>query len=92
MLAKHYGDIQDAGAKIAALERLFRPIPNCSKPHAQPLAHYRLAGAFGREEKLLRSLLAKEIITANDAERVLASMSGGPGRSVRCTRGTDALR
>jgi len=69
MLAKHYGDIQDKPAEIAALERLFELSP--SMPIARDLlAHYRLEGAFAREEKLLRTLLAKEMITANDAERL----------------------
>jgi hypothetical protein len=51
------------------LERLFELSPTAQTAR-ELLAHYRLAGAFGREEKLLRSLLAKEIITANDAERL----------------------
>ena len=34
------------------------------------LAYYRLEGVFDREEKLLRTLLAREMITANDAERL----------------------
>jgi tetratricopeptide (TPR) repeat protein len=69
MLAKHYGDIQDKQAEIATLERLFELSP--SVPTARDLlAHYRLEGAFDREEKLLRTLLAKQMITANDAERL----------------------
>jgi hypothetical protein len=69
MLAKHYGEIQDKQAEIATLERLFELSP--SVPAARDLlAHYRLEGAFDREEKLLRMLLAKEMITANDAERL----------------------
>src|ERR1700737_1245176 len=69
MLAKHYGDIQDREAEITTLERLFGLSP--SVPAARDLlAYYRLAGAFDREEKLLRMLLAKEMITANDAERL----------------------
>jgi hypothetical protein len=69
MLAKHYGDIQDKQAEIATLGRLFELSP--SVPAARDLlAYYRLEGAFDREEKLLRMLLAKEMITANDAERL----------------------
>jgi tetratricopeptide (TPR) repeat protein len=69
LLAKHYGEIQDTGAKVAILERLFElaPAPQVAR---DLLAHYRLSGAFGPEEKLLRSLLAKEMITANEAERL----------------------
>jgi tetratricopeptide (TPR) repeat protein len=69
MLAKHYGDIQDTDARIAALERLFQLSPDPQTAH-DLLAHYRLAGAFGAEEKLLRTLLAERMITANDAERL----------------------
>ena len=69
MLARHYGDIEDKPAEIATLERLFALTP--SAPVARDLlAYYRLEGAFEREEKLLRTLLAKEMITANDAERL----------------------
>ena len=69
MLARHYGDIQDRPAQIAALERLFELSP--SVPAARDLlAYYRLEGVFDREEKLLRKLLAREMITANDAERL----------------------
>ncbi len=69
MLAKHYGDIQDTGDETAALERLFELSSN-PQTARDLLAHYRLAGEFGREEKLLRTLLTKEMITANDAERL----------------------
>ncbi len=69
MLATHYGDIQATDARVAALERLFKLSPNSDTAH-DLLAHYRLAGAFGPEEKLLRTLLAKEMISANDAERL----------------------
>jgi tetratricopeptide (TPR) repeat protein len=69
MLAKHYGDIQDKQAEINTLEQLFELSP--SVPAARDLlADYRLEGAFDREEKLLRKLLKKELITANDAERL----------------------
>jgi hypothetical protein len=69
MLAKHYGDIQDKQEEIVTLERLFELSPSVSTAR-DLLAYYRLEGAFGREEKLLRVLLAKEMITANDAERL----------------------
>jgi tetratricopeptide (TPR) repeat protein len=69
LLAKHYGDIQDKPAEIRTLERLFALAPSLPTARAL-LAHYRLAGAFDREEGLLRALLAKEMITANDAERL----------------------
>jgi tetratricopeptide (TPR) repeat protein len=69
MLAKHYGDIEDKQKEIATLERLFELSP--SVPTARDLlAYYRLEGAFDREENLLRLLLVKEMITANDAERL----------------------
>src|ERR1700726_4577699 len=69
MLAKHYADIEDKPDKVATLERLFElsPSPGTAR---ELLAQYRLDGAFDREEKLLRTLLAKDIITANDAERL----------------------
>ena len=69
LLAKHYGDIQDKPAEIRTLERLFALAPSLPTARAL-LAHYRLAGAFDREEGLLRALLAREMITANDAERL----------------------
>jgi tetratricopeptide (TPR) repeat protein len=69
MLAKHYGDIQDKQEEIVTLERLFELSPSVLTAR-DLLAYYRLEGAFGREEKLLRVLLAKEMITANDAERL----------------------
>jgi hypothetical protein len=69
LLARHYGDIQDKRGEIKTLERLFALAP--SLPIAQVLlAHYRLEGEFDREEQLLRTLLASEMITANDAERL----------------------
>jgi Flp pilus assembly protein TadD len=69
LLAKHYGDIQDKPAEIRTLERLFQIAP--SQPTARDLlAYYRLQGAFDREESLLRTLLANQMITANDAERL----------------------
>jgi tetratricopeptide (TPR) repeat protein len=69
MLARHYADIQDRPAQIAALERLFELSPSVLTAR-DLLAYYRLAGVFDREEKLLRTLLAREMITANDAERL----------------------
>ncbi len=69
LLARHYGDIQDKRREIRTLERLFVLAP--SLPTAQNLlAYYRLEGAFAREEGLLRTLLANNLITANDAERL----------------------
>jgi tetratricopeptide (TPR) repeat protein len=69
MLAKHYGDIQNIDAKFAALERLFELAPGAETAH-DLLAYYRLTGAFAREEKLLRIMLTKQMITANEAERL----------------------
>jgi len=69
LLAKHYDDIQDKPAQIRTLEQLFKLAP--SQPTARDLlAYYRLEGAFDREESLLRTLLASQMITANDAERL----------------------
>jgi len=69
LLAKHYGDIQDKRGEIRALERLFALAPTL--PTARDLlAHYRLEGEFDREQNLLRTLLANQMITANDAERL----------------------
>jgi tetratricopeptide (TPR) repeat protein len=69
LLARHYGDIQNKGDEIKALEQLFAIAP--SLPTAQVLlSHYRLEGQFDREEQLLRTLLTSEMITANDAERL----------------------
>ena len=59
LLAKHYSDIQNKTAEIRTLERLFALAP--SLPTARDLlAHYRLEGAFDREEGLLRTLLANQ--------------------------------
>ena len=69
LLAKHYADIEDKPNKVAALQRLFELAPSLATAR-ELLAQYRLDGAFDREEKLLRTLLAKDIITANDAERL----------------------
>ena len=69
LLAKHYSDIQNKNGEIRTLERLFALAP--SLPVARDLLqHYRLEGAFDREESLLRALLAGNMITANDAERL----------------------
>jgi tetratricopeptide (TPR) repeat protein len=69
MLARHYADIQDTPAETRALQALFELQP--SLPTArQLLIHYRLDGDFTREQALLRVLLAHEMITANDAERL----------------------
>lgn len=75
MLAKHYGDIQDKPAEIATLERLFKLEPSAATAH-DLLANYRLEGAFNREESLLRTLLARQMITANDAERLGLILAG----------------
>jgi Tetratricopeptide repeat len=69
LLAKHFGDVQDKRAEMGALERLFELAPSLQTAR-DLLAHYRLEGMFDREESLLRTLLAKEMITANDAERL----------------------
>ena len=69
MLAKHYGDIQSKGAEIRTLERLFELAPSLQIAR-DLLAHYRLEGTFDREQSLLRTLLANQMIPANDAERL----------------------
>ena len=69
MLAKHYGDIQSKGAEIRTLERLFELAPSLQIAR-DLLAHYRLEGTFDREAGLLRTLLANQMIPANDAERL----------------------
>jgi tetratricopeptide (TPR) repeat protein len=69
LLAKHYDDIQDKRAEIRTLERLFELSPSLQTAR-DLLAYYRLEGAFDSEEGLLRTLLARQMITANDAERL----------------------
>jgi tetratricopeptide (TPR) repeat protein len=69
MLAKHYADIQDKPNEIRALEALFQLQPSVQTAR-ELLAEYRLSGEFAREQALLRTLLAREMITANDAERL----------------------
>jgi hypothetical protein len=69
MLVKHYADIQDQAGEIGALEALFELQPSVQVAR-ELLVHYRLNGAFPREQTLLRTLLANEMITANDAERL----------------------
>jgi Flp pilus assembly protein TadD len=69
LLAKHYNDIQNKAAEMRTLERLFVLAPSLTTAR-DLLAHYRLEGAFDREESLLRTLLANQMITANDAERL----------------------
>jgi tetratricopeptide (TPR) repeat protein len=69
LLAKHYDDIQDKRAEIRTLERLFELLPS-QQTARDLLAYYRLEGAFDSEEALLRTLLVKQMITANDAERL----------------------
>jgi len=69
LLAKHHGDTQNVHGEERALRRLFELSP--SQGTAQRLLSiYRLDGAFDQEEGLLRSLLARQIIAANDAERL----------------------
>jgi tetratricopeptide (TPR) repeat protein len=69
LLARHYADIQNRPEEIRTLEHLFTIAPTL--PTAQLLlSHYRLEGQFDREEQLLRVLLANQMITANDAERL----------------------
>src|SRR5205823_12436683 len=69
LLAKHYTDIQDSAAAMRALKALYELQP--SLPTARELlTQYRLDGEFAREQVLLRILLAHEMITANDAERL----------------------
>jgi len=69
LLAKHYDDIQDKPAQIRTLEQLFKLAPS-QQTARDLLAYYRLEGAFDREESLLRTLLASQMIIANDAERL----------------------
>src|SRR5262245_51356909 len=69
LLAKHYGDIQGKQAEMRALEDLFDLSPSLQTAR-DLLVQYRLEGAFEREERLLRTLLANQMITPNDAERL----------------------
>lgn len=69
LLAKHYGDTQDRDGQARTLERMFVLDPS-PKIAESLLSHYRLDGAFGREEKLLHTLLAKATIGTSDAERL----------------------
>jgi hypothetical protein len=69
LLAKHYDEIEDKPAEARTLERLFALAPS-QQTARDLLAYYRLEGAFDREESLLRKLLASQMITANDAERL----------------------
>ena len=69
LLAKHHGDTQNVHGEERARSRLFELSP--SQGTAQRLLSiHRLNGAFDQEERLLRSLLARQIIAANDAERL----------------------
>jgi hypothetical protein len=69
LLAKYYGDTQNVHGEERARRRLFELSP--SQGTAQRLLSiYRLDGAFDQEESLLRSLLARQIIAANDTERL----------------------
>src|SRR5262245_39081288 len=69
LLAKHYGDIQGKQAEMRALEDLFDLSPSLQTAR-DLLVQYRLEGAFEREERLLHTLLANQMITPNDAERL----------------------
>jgi tetratricopeptide (TPR) repeat protein len=69
LLARHYSDVEDRAAEIGALEQLFALAPTPATAR-QLLAYYRLDGSFDREQRLLRTLLADQMITANDAERL----------------------
>jgi hypothetical protein len=69
MMASHFAAIEDKPGEVAVLERLFELAPTLSTAR-ELLAFYRMEGAFDREEKLMRVLLAKGMITANDAERL----------------------
>ena len=69
LLAKHNRDAQNVYGEERALKRIFELSP--SQGTAQRLLSiHRLNGAFDQEERLLRSLLARQIIAANDAERL----------------------
>ena len=69
LLARHYGDTQDAQGQTRTLERLFELEPS---PQAAEvlLARYRLDGASAQEENLLRALLDRQMIATSDAERL----------------------
>ncbi|MFL6798701.1 MAG: tetratricopeptide repeat protein [Xanthobacteraceae bacterium] len=69
LLAKHYGDIQEKPGEIRTLEHLFEVAPAATTAR-DLLAHYRLSGDYGRERRLMQTLLAGQMITANDAERL----------------------
>jgi tetratricopeptide (TPR) repeat protein len=69
MLAKHHADTQNRPAEIAAFERLFALAPS-PKTAQTLLSYYRLDANFDREEALLRTLLARRMIAANDVERL----------------------
>ena len=90
LLAKHYGDVQDKPAQIRTLEELFDLSPSVQTAR-ELLAHYRLEGTFDREETLLRTLLANQIITPNDAER-LGLMLAAQRRPLRRARSAHAFR
>src|SRR5262249_5102357 len=59
----------DKPGEIRTLEQLFALAPTQATAR-ELLAYYRLEGAFDREQHLLRKLLADQMITANDAERL----------------------
>src|SRR5581483_11184807 len=69
LLARHYADLQNRRGETGALRRLYELSPSIETAH-RLLAIYRIDGAFDREEKLLTRLLADDLISANDAERL----------------------
>jgi hypothetical protein len=69
LLAKHYGDTQDALNETTTLERLFVAQPS-SATAQRLLLLYRLGGRTLEERRLLGELLADKMITADDAERL----------------------
>ena len=91
MLAKHYGDIQNKARRDRARSNGCSSLrPRC-RSRATLLAHYRLEGAFDREQSLLRTLLANQMITANDAER-LGLHAGRARRPLRRPRRAHPFR
>ena len=88
LLARHYADTQNRSGEIRSLERLFELTlsPNIAR---DLLALYRLAGAYGEEEKFLRRMLPTAVIAAPEAERLglmLASRGDITGAREALTR------
>src|SRR5262245_15058067 len=85
LLAKHYDDTQNKQGEMRALEHLFDLAPS-RKIAGRLLPLYRLSGAFDREERLLQSLLAKDMIIVEDTERLgLLQLARGDLDSARQT-------